>query len=172
MHICKLDVAIRHAQKTAMTFPGETVPALTSFEPNHKPCTNMASMTNCAKLLVMPQTIWPFQAAWRIFSRTLDNVTCSCLAVLNALTVAIAATARSTRLAAVAVCKRSTARGGAAKAWDRAWTTTRTGTAERTTRVRDQERVNARIRQANVVVRYWMPFGHHQFPCDRGVRYN
>lgn len=73
---------------------------------------------------------------------------------LNALTVAIATTARSTSVAATAVCARSAARRGPATIWEVDWMRTRMGTAERMTRVRGQEREKARARQVRVVVRY------------------
>ena len=72
---------------------------------------------------------------------------------MNALTVAMEASARSTRVAAVAVSLRSEARRGLARNWDVAWTRERRGTVERMTRVSAQERVNARMRQVKDVVR-------------------
>lgn len=56
MHIWRLLVAMRQAQKTAMTSPGETVPSLTSLEPNQNPWTNMPIITKCANPEVKPQT--------------------------------------------------------------------------------------------------------------------
>jgi hypothetical protein len=74
---------------------------------------------------------------------------------LKAFTVAMDARARSTRVAAVADSVRSEARRGLARDWEVAWTRERRGTAERMTRVRAQERVNARTRQVRDVVRCW-----------------
>jgi hypothetical protein len=45
MHICRLLVAMRQAQNTAITSPGITLPSLTSLLPNQKPCTNMPIIT-------------------------------------------------------------------------------------------------------------------------------
>lgn len=73
---------------------------------------------------------------------------------MNAFTVAMEAKARSTSVAAVASSVRSEARRGEASDCERACTTVRSGTAERMTSVRDQERENAKPRQVRHVVRY------------------
>ena len=120
MHIWRLLVAIKQAQKTAMTSPGLILSSLTSFEPNQKACTNMAMVTNCAAALVAPQTALSFFEARLRRSRTASRECRSYGAALNALTVAMEASARSTRVAAVADSVRSAARRGEARDWERA----------------------------------------------------
>jgi hypothetical protein len=56
MHIWKLVVAIRQAQKTAITFPTSTLPSRTSFAPNQKPWTNMPIAINWLKPEVIAHT--------------------------------------------------------------------------------------------------------------------
>ena len=64
--------------------------------------------------------------------------------------------ARSTIVADLPVCSRSADKRGLAKACERAWTIMRRGTADRMTRVRDHERMKARMRHARQVVKYWI----------------
>jgi hypothetical protein len=45
------------AKKTVMTFPGESLPSLTSFEPNQNPATNIALMTKAARPREKPQAL-------------------------------------------------------------------------------------------------------------------
>lgn len=52
----RLLAAMRHAQKTAITSPSETVPSLTSFVPKRIFWTNMAMLTSWLIPLVMPHT--------------------------------------------------------------------------------------------------------------------
>jgi hypothetical protein len=67
--------------------------------------------------------------------------------------------ARSTRVAAVVSSVRSDARRGDARHWERAWT-----------RVRDQERVNARTRQVMQVVMFWRRLlGRRLFLCGKKI---
>ena len=69
IHIWRLLVAIKQAQKTVMTSPAPTLCSLTNFAPNQKPCTNMAIMTNWAIPLVKPQTrVKFFAAVWRFLN--------------------------------------------------------------------------------------------------------
>src|SRR6266851_2371673 len=100
MHIWKLVVAIRQAQKTAITLPTSTLPSRTSFAPNQKPCTNMPNAINWLKPEVTAHTRLTFHARDCILCVTERNADCSCVEALKAFTVEIADTARSTRVAA------------------------------------------------------------------------
>ncbi len=81
---------------------------------------------------------------------------CSYDSAVNALTVAIAAAARSTRVAATAVALRSRASKGPASVCATPCTSARSGTAERMTSVSWYEREKASARQARQVVSDWM----------------
>jgi hypothetical protein len=112
LHICRLLVAIKQAQKTAVMSPAPILLSLTSFEPNQKPWTNIAMVTNCAAALVAPYTALNFFDAWFNRSSTSSRKRCSNGPALKALTVAMEARAWSTRVVAVAVWLRSKARSG------------------------------------------------------------
>ena len=73
---------------------------------------------------------------------------------MKTFTVEMAEMARSMMVAETPVISRSVDKRGVARVWERAWTNMRTGTVDRITRVRDQERMKARIRHARHVVRY------------------
>lgn len=60
IHICRLLVAIKQAQKTAITV---TLFSLTNFALNQKPWTNMAIITNRAVPEEKPQTRFSLMAA-------------------------------------------------------------------------------------------------------------
>ena len=152
MHIWKLVVAIRQAQKTPITWPGSTVPSRTSFAPNQKPCTNIPYATNWLKPEVHAQIRLTRHAVFCSFCMTATNAECSCETALNAFTVAIADTARSTRVAACPNCARSTLRRGPAKRCEIICRTTMAGTTERITRVRDHDPRNPRMTQVMQVV--------------------
>ena len=104
MHSCRLLVAIRQAQKTDMTSPALTVPLRTSDAPNQKPWTNIAMLENWLSALVKPQTALTFVVLACILLSTSERAETSYAWALNALTVAIALTARSTSVAETAVC--------------------------------------------------------------------
>ena len=68
----------------------------------------------------------------------------------------MAVRARSTSVAVDVVSNRSQRMRGAAADCERDWMRIKKGTADRMTRVSAHERMKARMRQARVVVRYWM----------------
>jgi hypothetical protein len=158
MHICKCVVAMRHAQNTAMTAPGEILPVLTSLAPNQNACTNIPMQTNWEAAWVPPQTMLSFRMVLLTRERTEDTAETSLDCALNAFTVEMAPMARSMSVAATAVCWRSAAWRGLAKLSEIPWMSMRAGTAERITSVKNGERMNASTRQVIVVVRYWMRF--------------
>ena len=113
-HIWRLLDAIRHAQKTAITSPGVILPSRTSLEPNQKPCTNMAIITNWEAPEVDAQSLFILAPSLSKRWNTALARPCSYAEALKALTVAIAVAARSIIVAATPMFSRSVARMGPA----------------------------------------------------------
>ena len=153
MHICRLLVAIRHAQNMAIMSPGERLCSLTSFAPNQKACMNIAIIMNCAEPEFRPHSLLSFPAALSKSTKAFLARSASIDCALKALTVVIAETALSMVDAAIEVSFRSEERRGWANACERDWRTVRIGSEDRITRVKEKERRKARTRAAIVVVR-------------------
>lgn len=68
----------------------------------------------------------------------------------------MAVRARSTSAAVEVVSNRSRRMRGAAADCEKTWMRIKKGTEDRMTRVSAHERMKARMRQARVVVRYWI----------------
>src|SRR6266581_760640 len=93
MHICRLLVAIRHAQNIAIMSPGEHLCSLTSFAPNQKACMNIAIITHCAEPEFRPHSLLSFPAALSESTKAFLVRSASIDCALKALTVVIAKTA-------------------------------------------------------------------------------
>ena len=107
IHIERLDVAIRQAQKVATTSPKVILPSLTSLDPSQIPWTNIAIMTNCANALVKPHTLFRRLTATLRDSKARVAFLSSKSWALKALTVDMAVRARLTSVAVELTSDRS-----------------------------------------------------------------
>ena len=132
------------------------LPSLINRDANQVPWTNIPITTNCAKALNRPHTLNRRLTAIPRDSKARVACLSSKSWALKALTVDMAVRARSRSAAVEVVSNRSRRMRGAATDCEIDWMRIKKGTADRMTRVSAHERMKARIRQAKVVVRYWM----------------